>query len=238
MKASQRRGKPFYGKDAPNWWFAWFIKYGPGQIIPLLWRIKVLDKEKLPDGGCILSCNHVSMMDSVMLWCCRLGKQPHFVAKSELYHPHIGNWHWLGWLLDMFGAMPVERHTADRVMINHCTDLLKRGEWVCIFPEGTRKRDEDDDTRLGEALGGAAFLAQRTNVPIIPIGITGTEGIMVEGKRFPRFPQVTYLVGDPLYPDQFEGGRKERVSNMTNRLMRSIYALRDEARKRRERSWK
>ena len=230
MKASQWRGKPFYGPDAPNWAFAWILKYGIAWMLPLLWRIRVIGKENLPAGGAVLSCNHVSMMDSVLLWSLRLGKQPHFVAKSEIYKLKLGNWHWLGWILDMVGAMPVERGTADRTMINNSTDLLNAGEWVCIFPEGTRVRGGDDADAMGEALGGAAFLALRTGVPLVPIGIAGTERIMQEGKRLPRFPRVTYIIGTPIHPDQFEGKRKERVTDMTAALMQSIHALRDQAR--------
>jgi len=230
MKASTRRGKPFYGPDAPNWWLMWGLKYAIAWILPVLFRIRVIGKENLPKDGAILSANHISMMDSVLLFPLRLGKQPHFVAKSELYRLKIGSWHWLGWILDMVGAIPVERGTADRKMINQSTDLLNAGEWMCIFPEGTRKKDGEVSEEMTEALGGAAFLALRTDAPIVPIGIAGTDKVMPYGKRLPRFPRVTYVIGDPIYPDQFEGKRKEKVTNMTNALMEDIKQLRDTAR--------
>jgi 1-acyl-sn-glycerol-3-phosphate acyltransferase len=208
----------------------WTLKYGIAWILPVLFRMRVIGQENLPKGGAILSANHISMFDSIMLFCYRLPKQPHFVAKSELYRLNIGNWAWLGWILDMVGALPVERGTADRTMINQCTDLLKADEWVSIFPEGTRKRDGEVSAEMGEALGGAAFLAQRTDVSIVPIGIAGTEHIMPPGKKLPRFPRVTYVIGEPLYPADFSGKRKERVTDMTNALMVEIKNMRDRAR--------
>ncbi|MCL2491624.1 MAG: 1-acyl-sn-glycerol-3-phosphate acyltransferase [Coriobacteriia bacterium] len=230
MKAELRRGLPFYGEEAPKWGLARFIKAGPARIVLALWRVRVIGAENLPEGGAILSANHVSLLDSVIMWCTRLPKQPHFVAKSELYKVSGLKGRLLAWFIDSVGAMPVERGTADRLMINRATDLLKKGEWVAIFPEGTRVRGGSDPSAMGEALGGAAYLAQRTSVPIVPIGIAGTDEINVEGKVLPRFPQVTFLIGEPIYPDRFEGRRKEKVQKITDELMISIRRLRDEAR--------
>jgi len=230
MKAAQRRGKPFYGPDKLNWWFLWTIKYGIAWILPVLFRIRVIGKQNLPPGGAVLAANHVSAFDSVLLFSLKLGKQPHFVSKSELYKVKVGGWHVLGWVLDMFGTIPVERGTADRAMINQSTDLLNAGEWVCIFPEGTRKKDGAISAEMTEAMGGAAFLSQRTDAPIVPIGIAGTEHIVLPGKKLPRFPRVTYVIGEPIYPAQFEGKRKEKVTSMTNVVMEEIKRLRDVAR--------
>jgi len=170
------------------------------------------------------------MLDSVMLWCSQLPKQPHFVAKSELYNVSGTKGRLLGWFLDMVGAFPVERGTADRTMILQASDLLRGGEWVMIFPEGTRKKDGVVSAEMGEALGGAAYLAQRIGVPVIPIGIAGTEKIMVEGNKLPRFPRVTIVIGAPIDPAEFEGRRKEKVKHITDVLMEQIHELRDLAR--------
>ncbi|MCL2024988.1 MAG: 1-acyl-sn-glycerol-3-phosphate acyltransferase [Coriobacteriia bacterium] len=229
----ERRGLPFSGPESPGWGFAWFVKYGITWIILLMFRVKVRGIEHLPNGAAILACNHVAIMDSIILWSTRLApwpRHPHFVAKSELYEkPTICGLPWIGWALDMLGALPVTRGGADRTMITRATNLLNHGEWVAIFPEGTRVRDGVGATEsMGEALGGAAFLAQRTGAPIVPIGVAGTENIFVPGKRLPRFPKVIYTIGAPLSPDEFEGGRKEKVTAMTAELMARIQVLRDE----------
>jgi 1-acyl-sn-glycerol-3-phosphate acyltransferase len=90
---------------------------------------------------------------------------------------------------------------------------------VGIFPEGTRrfKRAEDDDAR-----GGAAFIALRNEVPLLPVGIAGTDRIKPPGAKMFRFPKVVIAVGEPIDPAAFEGGRKERVEAITAELMRRI----------------
>jgi len=229
-RSSARQGRPFYGDDAPNWTFAWVLRATLCRLALAIWRVKVRGIEILPtEGGAILCANHIALMDSLLLWCVRLPKQPHFVAKSELYKVSGTKGKLLAWLIDMVGGMPVERGTADRVMITRATDLLKRGEWIAIFPEGTRLKGSDREA-LGQAMGGAAYLALRADVPLIPIGIAGTDKIMPPGARFPRFPRVSFVFGEPLFPDAFEGGRKERTTAMTEELMQAIKALRGEAR--------
>lgn len=226
MRASERRGKPFYGPDAPNWNFAWLVKATIGKLLLAVYRTRVVGIENLPEGGYILSGNHVSYMDPALLWCVKYAKQPHFIAKSELFRIDL-----IAWFLDHFGAMPVERGTADRLMITRATDLLKRDEVVAIFPEGTRVRGNDHES-LGEAAGGVSFIALRANVPVVPVGIAGTDEIMPPGTRIPRFPRVTISIGEPIYPEQFEGGRKEVVEKMTAEVMTRIHEQRNDARHR------
>jgi len=119
----------------------------------------------------------------------------------------------------------VERGTADRRMIADCEKLLKAGDSLGIFPEGRRVRDKPEG-ELGEALRGIAFLAIRNNTPVIPAGIVGTSHIM---KGLPRLPKVFVRIGAPLYPEQFEGGRRERMDAMTSAIMAAIAAQMDEA---------
>lgn len=165
----------------------------------------------------------MSHLDPVLLWCVT-PRPTHFVAKIELWDVA-----WLGYLLDRFWAFPVKRQTADREMIQTATALLERGELLGMFPEGTRKRESDPDS-LGEAHGGVAFLALRAGVPVVPVGIVGTELALPPGARLPRFPRVTISMGEPVSPEQFEGGRKERMQAMTADIMAGIARVRDEAR--------
>jgi len=232
LKSDVRQGRPFYGDDAPNWTFAWVLKATLCKLALVAWRVKVIGAEHLPrEGGTLLCANHIALMDSLLLWCIRLPRQPHFVAKSELYNVSGTKGKLLAWIINMVGGMPVERGTADRAMITRATDLLTRGEWVAIFPEGTRKKDGDPEA-LGEAMGGAAYLAMRANAVLVPIGIAGTDQILPKGARLPRFPRVTYVFGEPIDPASFEGRRKEKVTAITDELMAAIRHLRDVARER------
>lgn len=216
MKSEERRGAPFYGEDAPNWSFAWIVKATIGRLLLAVYRTRVIGIENVPEGPCIISGNHVSYLDPAFLWCFNLPRQPHFVAKADLY-----KFKWGSWFLDMFGAMPVNRNTADRVMITRTTKLLARGECIGIFPEGTRVRDIGPD-ELGEAADGVSFIAMRAGVPVVPVGIAGTDKIRPEGSWMLHFPRVTYRFGKPIYPESFEGDKKERLAKMTDAIMKSI----------------
>jgi 1-acyl-sn-glycerol-3-phosphate acyltransferase len=135
------------------------------------------------------------------------------MAKSELWDHDI-----IGWGLDMFWAFPVVRGRSDRTAIAKATAYLAAGEPVAIFPEGTRNFAGD-----AEAQGGAAFIASRAGVPVVPIGIAGTEKIRPEGSKRIHFPRVTISVGKPVNAGDFEGlGRKETVEAMTAEVMRRI----------------
>ncbi len=194
-----------------------------GRVLRAAFRVRFSGWENVPPGGAILAGNHVSYLDPALLWCVT-PRPTHFVAKSELWDTG-----WLGYLLDRFWAIPVKRESADREMIATASTLLSAGELMGMFPEGTRKRDSDPD-RLGEAHGGVAFLAIRNAVPVVPVGIAGTERALPAGAKFPRFTRVSIRIGEPVRPSDFTGGRKERMEAMTATIMQRIAAVRDEAR--------
>lgn len=223
MTGSSLRGRPAIGEGAPRWVFGRTVKATLGRLLLAIYRVRFEGWENVPAGGAILAGNHVSYLDPALLWCAT-PRVVHFVAKVELWDAR-----WLGWLLDRFWAFPVKRESADREMIATAGDLLSRGELLGMFPEGTRKRDVSTDD-LGEAHGGVAFLALRAGVPVVPVGIAGTDEALPAGAKVPRFPRVTIRVGQPVDPAVFEGGRKERMEAMTVEIMKRIAVVRDEAR--------
>lgn len=215
MRAAEKRGKPSVGPESPGWGLAHFVRNTIGRLLCALYRARFLAEGNVPAGGpAILAGNHVSYLDPALLWC-GSPRPTHFMAKSELWK--IG---WLGWALDQFWAFPVNREGADREAISTATSLLERGELVAMFPEGTRKRDGSDE--LGEAQGGVAFIALRAGVPVVPVGIAGTDEAWPPGRKLPRLVRVTMSYGEPVRPEDFEGGRKERVAAMTAEIMRRI----------------
>lgn len=191
-----------------------------GRVVPLLFRARIIGAERIPAGGALLAGNHVSYLDPVLLWC--LSPRPvHFMAKSELFRSGF-----VAWLLPRLWSFPVNRGEPDRTAIVTATELLKSGELVGVFPEGSR-READAGESMGEAHGGAAFIALRAGVPIVPVAIVGTERAMPRGARVPRLAKVTIIVGDPIDPAQVapDAGRKERVSLVTARMMEEIATL-------------
>jgi 1-acyl-sn-glycerol-3-phosphate acyltransferase len=203
-----------HGRDAPPWWLAYLVRATIGAVLLRLFRVRFLNAGNVPAGGAILAGNHVSYLDPILLW--SGGPRPvHFVAKSELWQSRF-----FGWCLDQFWAFPIDRAGADRQAISTATALLEHGELIGMFPEGTRKRGDTAD--LGEAHGGVAFIAMRANVPVVPVGIVGTQAAWPAGQKRPRFVPVTMSFGSPIDPDDFAGSRKERVAAMTSSIMGSI----------------
>jgi len=195
-----------------SFWLARTLRVTIGALISAAFRTKVIGRDNLPaTGGVVLAGNHISYADPVLLWI-RSPRPVHFMAKSELWEITI-----MGWFLDQVWTFPVNRGASDRTALAKAAGYLAAGEPVGIFPEGTRNRDGE-----AEAQGGAAFVALRAGVPIVPVGIAGTDRISPKGSKGIRFPKVVISIGEPIDPASFEGGRKERVEAITARIMLRI----------------
>jgi 1-acyl-sn-glycerol-3-phosphate acyltransferase len=213
-----------------RWLFARLVRATVGKLLLAVYRVHFFGRENLPDGAAILAGNHVSYLDPVLLWC-GAPRRVHFMARSALFRKRV-----LGWGLPKVWAFPVKRGAPDRAAITAAVTFLGEGDLVGIFPEGTRVRPEDarEDSELGDAHGGAAFIALRAGVPVVPVGIAGTDRAWPPGRRLPRFPKVTIHYYDPVNPHDFaEGSRKEQVEAMTAEIMRRIASARHVAREER-----
>ena len=148
------------------------------------------------------------------------------MAKSELWESKL-----MAWGLPRLWSFPVNRGEADRTAITTATGLLKAGELVGMFPEGSRAADGSD--ALGEAHGGVAFIALRAEVPVVPVAFVGTEKVWPKGARLPRLAETFIHIGRPIHPRDVlpEGGRKERVAAMTREIMERIADLLETARR-------
>lgn len=220
MSVNRFRGKPLKGPGAPRWVLARLVRVLIGRPVAAVYRTRMIDAHRIPEGAAILAGNHASYLDPILLWSCS-PRPLHFVAKAELWSPRA-----LGWLLDRLWVIPVRRGTADREMITSATALLAGGDLLGMFPEGTRNRSQTPG-ELGEAQGGVSFIALRASVPVVPVYFSGTEEAWGRGRRVPRITRVTIRFGEPVHPDDFEGGRKERMDALTAELMRRIAALGD-----------
>ena len=109
----------------------------------------------------VLCANHRSNWDAVaLLVACP--RQLHFMAKEELFRFKP-----LGWLLKKVGAFPVKRHQADLNAIKTAVSVLKNGDVLGIFPQGTRSDDMNDDA----AKAGAVVIANMAHTPVLPAAI-------------------------------------------------------------------
>jgi 1-acyl-sn-glycerol-3-phosphate acyltransferase len=196
-----------------------FLRATFGPLLAALYRTRVIGAENVPDGPAILCGNHISNMDPVLLWI--VAPRPvRFMAKAEAWDNKL-----MAWGLPRVWAFPVKRGEPDRRAITVASEVLRDGHLLGVFPEGTRNTDG-----TAEAQDGAAFLALRNGVPIVPLGVYGTDRIKPAGARLPRFPRVVISYGEPIRPEEFtQGGRKERMEAMTAEVMRGIARQLEEA---------
>ncbi len=191
---------------------AWAIIRILGRLVFfLLARVEVRGRENMPPGGpYIVASNHLSWFD-VPLVPAYMKRQVVTMAKEELFHSRVR------WLVRFMSGFPVKRGEADRQAIRAASELLKEGNVFFIFPEGTRSKTH----KLAKGHSGLGMIALRSNVPVIPVAITGTENIL---KRFR--PRVTLTYGEPMIFKP--AGRKttrEDIENATNEVMATISAM-------------
>ena len=149
----------------------------------------VIGKSHLPkQGAYILAPVHRSYID--WLIAARVTKRRlRYIAKGEIW-----KYHSIGRFLELLGGFPVQRGTPDRVAMQRALKVLASGEPLVIFPEGTRRAG----AVVENIHDGAAYLALRARVPLVPLGIAGAEDAMPRGARFPRPARVRVVVGEPL----------------------------------------
>lgn len=148
-------------------------------------------------GPLIIAPIHRSNLDAPLIAALSTRRTKSLAKVSLFAKPPVG------WLMAALGGFPVERGTADREALDAATALLRAGEAVIVFPEGTRQTG----TKLAELFDGATFLSARTGAPVVPVAIAGTEPAMPPGAKFPRRTRVAIVVGPPIPPPVTGGGR-------------------------------
>ena len=188
-------------------------------MMRVLGRLSATGEDNVPASGGVLFCpNHLSDCDPPAVFVstpCRCW----FVGKSELFEIPV-----LGWLFAHFQGFPIKRDSADRAALRRIEALLKAGEPVTLFPEGRLS----ESGRLQRLQPGAALLSLRTGVPIVPVGLQNTNGVVPYGKLWPRFsPRPVHVAyGSPIYPQNYAAlPRGEAIAAMTQTLGTALAEL-------------
>ena len=203
-----------------------FYGFARGLLLGLskvLFRIGISGKEHVPaNGAFIVAPSHRSYLDTPFV--SFITRRPiRFMAKEELFTNAFGRR-----LFTALGAIPVERGSASaRTAMKAIQHTLEAGDAAAVYPEGTRRHGPD----IGELFDGTAYLAVKLGVPIVPVGIGGSEEILASGKKLPRLHKVSVRVGVPIYPPVDASTRKRAdLVAISDELLKSLQALFDEAR--------
>jgi 1-acyl-sn-glycerol-3-phosphate acyltransferase len=182
------------------------------------WPGRVIGKANLPkDGAYVLAPVHRSNIDWLVV--ARVTRRRlRYLVKGEVWKVPA-----LGRFIELLGAFAVHRDMPDREALNKAREVLEAGEPLVVFPEGTRGAGP----MIGEIREGAAYLALRAGVPIVPVGMAGTEAAMPRGTRFPRPHRVSLVIGAPIEVGPSTDGDGARVRIARSRLRETSEALRD-----------
>jgi len=156
----------------------------------LVGLLHVVGAENVPATGPLIVCaNHSATLDPPLVPAFLPRGDSWSMAKAEYFRNPV-----ITWLFRRYHAFPVVRHTADRAALKRSFDLLKRGEVLIIYPEGTRV----ESGNLAKPEPGAGFIAQKAGCPVVPVGLTGTRECFPKGAWFPRRTRVTITFGKPF----------------------------------------
>ena len=185
-----------------------------------IWRPTVEGLDNVPrKGGLLIASNHLSFVDSVVLPIVAPRKVV-FLAKEEYFEKPLSR----AWFRGI-GMVPVNRDDTKAAMasLEIALEVLGRGEAFGIYPEGTRSRDG----RLYRGRTGVAELALTAGVPVVPVGLQGTEDIQPIGQRFPKRAKVTIKFGEPIdFTGRFDGVPKGKARReATDEVMAAIQRL-------------
>ena len=187
-------------------------------LMVTLCNVKINGLENVPPyGPYFITFNHVDTLDAPLMAVFWPYPAEGLTAAENFSHPVIGT------LATMYGAIPLKRKEYDRDALEKGLAVIKSGSPLMVAPEGTRRRQPG----MQAAKPGIAFLAMKTKVPIVPVGITGTENWIPAWKRLRR-PLITMTIGpafslpeDPVSRDN----RRDKLDEYTTLIMKRVAEL-------------
>jgi 1-acyl-sn-glycerol-3-phosphate acyltransferase len=223
-----RPAKPYAEKRRPSVW--WLLAAVVVPFMRAVARIRLRNPEKLPaTGPFILAPNHHSNIDPVVMavavW--RLGRAPRFLAKASLFRIPV-----VGAALRAVGQIPVERGGGGAIPLHAAQRLIREGQGVIVYPEGSLTRDPALWPMRGKT--GAARLALELGLPVVPAAHWGTQDLMPRYSsklRLTPRARIEVLFGDPVdLSDLGTGTDRATLAAATDRIMGAITGLVEELR--------
>jgi glycerol-3-phosphate dehydrogenase (NAD(P)+) len=185
----------------------WMVRALVQPFFHVYFRMSRMGREHIPvDGPVIFAANHRSFLDPFVIAC--MSRRPlYYVAKKELFASRL-----TAWFLNSLGAFPIDRGNADEDAMGTAREILRRGDSVLIFPEGTRIRPGS----LGAPKRGVGRLALETGAPVVPVAVIGTENIRKSWRIRPH--KVSIRAGAPLRFPTVEQPSAQLAGAVTERI--------------------
>jgi 1-acyl-sn-glycerol-3-phosphate acyltransferase len=199
----------------------WIVKALVTPFVRVFVRVRVEGREHIPRRGpVILASNHRSFLDSIFIPLV-VRRRVTFVAKAEYFDDAK-----TAWFFRSCGQIPIRREggSASERALSSATEVLRAGKVFGIYPEGTRTRDG----LLHRGHTGVARLALRCNVPIVPIGLIGTDDVQPIDSKMPKlFRVVRIRFGEPVDPARYAGREHDHMAlrELTDEVMYEICQL-------------
>jgi len=206
--------------------FYWVLKTVVlGPLLKLLFRPWVEGEENIPeDGAAIFASNHLSFSDSVFLPL-MVPRQMTFLAKSDYFTGRGLKGRLTAAFFKAVGQLPVDRSggKAGQAALSSGLKILRRGEFLGIYPEGTRS----PDGRLYRGRTGVARMALESGVPVLPVAMIGTDKAQPTGQKVPRIMRIGIRIGKPLDFSRYEGMEDDRfvLRSITDEIMYELMLL-------------
>ncbi len=194
--------------------FKWSIV---SPALHVCFRGKIYDADRVPQkGAVVIVSNHASDFDPLIVANCA-NRPVAFMAKEELFQVPV-----LKQAITLYGAYPVKRGASDRQALRSALAALDKGWATGIFLQGTRTVDG----KITEPKLGAALIAAKSQVPLLPISIWGTNLILPKGAKLPRLHPVTIRVGELIDPPKSSDRQTlEQLSNFCAERINALHAL-------------
>ena len=194
------------------YWFSYyFVKFLGAIFSPRIVR----GRENVPKkDSCIIASNHLSNLDPFLIGL-SLPRRISYMAKDSLFRNRI-----LRFMLHRVEAFPVRRGSSDIRALRETLRRLKRGLPVVVFPEGTRKSSGVEK----KTQSGIGFLTTKSNVPVVPVHIGGSDKILPPGRKVPKRGYVTISFGKPMTFD-----KDQPYTEIMQSIMSEIHSLAPQA---------
>lgn len=183
-------------------------------IFKCFFGLRITGSKNLPKSGpFIVVANHSSVFDGFIL-AASIKPKITFMVATYLFKINFYRY-----ILQGVDAIPVQRDGSDISALKKSIKALKQGGILGIFPEGRMKKEEDSTS----VKAGAAYLATKINVPIVPIAIKGAGEALPVGRKWPKLSRIEVRIGKPIITSKTSNKNKKIIEKIVNTYMKEIY---------------